>query len=719
MEKRFIAWLALSAVIVVLYSSLFAPRPVPPVVADPQAADQPGEPDAPPPAEADAGAPDPNQAARDTDDEPDGIPGQPDPELAGAEEIADEIDVPRQLVAIGSLEPFGPYRFAATLSNEGAGVVRVEMSSPRFSDLHDRRGYLGHLGWTPAPAGGFTIEVVPRGTPAFQAGFEPGDVVTQIGEQPVNSREELDGAFADTEPGDRIMVHVRRDGVTRPPVEVVLRRRPLEVIRPERENDALRNFEVDDPTASPQSLLLTLAQVGDLELQPEELELAGVALRMGRWEVVEATINTAVFRKRVGKFGLEFTKSYRIAEVPTDERDNPNYPAYHLELEVGVKNLAQKSTKFAYVLEGPNGLPIEGWWYANRISRSWGGGIRDALVRYNEQPVEAFAAKAIGEDEVGTLSTAPLIYAGIDSQYFASVAIPRKQALSDIWIKRVEVVHVGPPPGPRDDLMLTNSSFRLVHQPVDLAPGNELRESYTLFCGPKRPDLLSEYKIGSEGQYSLSDFEYYGWNIWAVFAKTMTGILHVFYSWIGNYGIAIVMLTILVRGCIFPLSLKQTKSMAKMQELKPELEKIKEKYKNDLEKQARAQRELWSKHGVNPMGGCLLMFVQLPIFIGLYRALMIDIELRQAPLFSESIRWCSNLAAPDMLFDWARYLAELPRRRPGDFRPRTLLQPAAVIHGRTVSGAAEDVHAGTHRRTDRAHPEDDEVHDDLHRPAVL
>ena len=88
-----------------------------------------------------------------------------------------------------------------------------------------------------------------------------------------------------------------------------------------------------------------------------------------------------------------------------------------------------------------------------------------------------------------------------------------------------------------------------------------------------------------------------------------------------------------------------------MQELQPELKRLMEKYKNNPEQKARAQRELFAKNNYNPLGGCLLAFMQLPIFVGLYRSLMVDVELRQAPLFSESIRWASNLAAPDMLWN--------------------------------------------------------------------
>jgi len=95
-----------------------------------------------------------------------------------------------------------------------------------------------------------------------------------------------------------------------------------------------------------------------------------------------------------------------------------------------------------------------------------------------------------------------------------------------------------------------------------------------------------------------------------------------------------------------------------MQELQPEIKRIQEAYKNNMEGRTKAQQELFRKHNYNPLGGCLLVFLQLPIFLGLYRSLMVDVELRQAPLLSEAIRWCSNLAAPDLLFDWSSFMPE-------------------------------------------------------------
>jgi YidC/Oxa1 family membrane protein insertase len=106
---------------------------------------------------------------------------------------------------------------------------------------------------------------------------------------------------------------------------------------------------------------------------------------------------------------------------------------------------------------------------------------------------------------------------------------------------------------------------------------------------------------------------------------------------------------------------------------------IAEKYKNDPEKRTRATQELWRKHNYNPMGGCLLVFIQIPIFMGLYRALATDVELRQAPLFSSAIRWCSNLAAPDMFLDWSSWMPSFLVAPEGWLGPFLNLFPLATI----------------------------------------
>ena len=193
-------------------------------------------------------------------------------------------------------------------------------------------------------------------------------------------------------------------------------------------------------------------------------------------------------------------------------------------------------------------------------------------------------------------------------------------------------------------------------------------------------------------------------------------LLHLFYAIVHNYGLAIILLTVLVRGAMFPIGRKAALNAQKMQELAPEIKKIKEKYKNDLEKQGQAQRELWKKHNFNPLGGCWLMFLQLPIFIGLYRCLSVDIELRQAALIPGT-----SLVLQPGRPGHGLALAGHPARFSGerDRLARAVLEHPADHHHRAVHLAAEDVHAAGDRRADRHAAEDDAVHDDLHGGHVL
>ena len=113
----------------------------------------------------------------------------------------------------------------------------------------------------------------------------------------------------------------------------------------------------------------------------------------------------------------------------------------------------------------------------------------------------------------------------------------------------------------------------------------------------------------------------------------------------GNYGIAIILLTLLVRGIMFPLGRKQAQSAQKMQMLQPQLKELQEKYKDDKEKLTREQFALYKRQGVNPIGGCLPALIQLPIFVGLWQALNTSFPLRHATFL-----WIRDLSAPDMLF---------------------------------------------------------------------
>jgi YidC/Oxa1 family membrane protein insertase len=562
---------------------------------------------------------------------------------------AAEEAVAEQYFSLGSANPAGDYRMLVTLTNRGAALERVELNSPRYNALEERRGYLGYL----APAddkAGARVRVVGADTPAAEAGIEAGDVITKIDEVQITDSRGLIAALEETKPNEQVEVTVLRGGQLKT-LSATLGRMPAQVIRPEK--GTLPLWVVKPGNHDPLSLLFTLDEVDKVRVAEEEEELPGVRLRSANWKGSQPNPHTVEFERTVPRYNLKVIKRYQLAKADP-ELDEPQ-AAYHLTFTVDLHNLDEKRTRdVAYQVDGPNGLPIEGWWYLNRISTEWGSvGTRDVALRFEGMPATLISSPSIAADDVSTelrneSADAPLVYAGVDSQYFAAVLLPQREE-GTTWLSEIKHLLVGQVPDEAARHKLTNVSARLVSNSIKLEPGQSKSHTYKLFVGPKQPALLAQYGTDST---TLDDLVYFGWAIWGVVAAFLTKILHVFYGLVGNYGVAIIMLTVVVRLCMFPLSRKQALSAQKMQELQPEMKRINEKHKGNNEARARAMQELWKKHNYNPMGGCLLAFVQLPIFIGLYRALMIDVELRGAPLFSEAIRWCSNLSAPDMLFYW-------------------------------------------------------------------
>ncbi|WP_428304417.1 YidC/Oxa1 family insertase periplasmic-domain containing protein [Lacipirellula sp.] len=645
MERRFLTFLVLSFGIMAVWQILNPPKPPA------------KKPDA-----AAAAAEDEKEEAVAADEAAGDKPAGQDADGDGADDA--EAAQPLEFVTLGSIDPATGYRMGVTLTNQGAAVHRIELSSARYQDLHDRRGYLGQLELTVGNGEGLLVGNVIPGSPAAVASMKTGDRIVEAGgEKPekIATLEDFQKVLGAIRPGQEATLVVLRDG-QRQSLTAKLGRRPLELIRPESENVALRTGKPAPlDFVSPPSFLMTLTQLGDKKATDAK-PLAGVDLETANWRRIDAPAGgdgeVVSFERKLAGSGLVVTKTYRLRKAPEKEADGAALPAYDLTVEVAVRNDGEAKQDFAYQLDGPNGLPIEGWWYATKIGRNWGGvGLRDVIGRYFNGDPTQFGAATVAAGDAKPLEGANLAYMGVDAQYFCVALIPNveKPEQSD-WVIQARSVVAGTPPSTKPDGRFANVSTRFVSKPFNLEPGDAVRHSYTVFSGPKRPDLLAEYKAANEPNYSLSDFVYYGW--FGAVAKTMLGLLHFFYGIVGNYGIAIIMLTVLVRGCMFPVSRGQAKSMAKMQALKPEMDRIKERYKGDQQKQAAAMQDLYRKHSVNPLAGCLPALIQLPIFLGLYRGLAVDVELRQAPLFGDSIRWCSNLAAPDMLYDWSWFMPD-------------------------------------------------------------
>lgn len=545
--------------------------------------------------------------------------------------------VPEQWATLGSLDPGGPYRMLVTFTNRGAAVVRIELNGPQFRDLDDRGAYLGHL----VMEKNFLdtvcrVDLVGPGSPADKAGLRPGDVIAQVNGTAVRNGLGLMQALRGIRPGRKITLDILRDGKHELLKDVELGRRPLELTRP----------EADDPL----SFLLTLSQIGDEKLGEAEKkqidptrEFPGVNLRTGTWKMEQGD-DRVVFRRTLSKWNLEVTKTYRLAKESAAKPADRERPAYHLMLEVGVRNLGGAAQRVAYQLDGPTGLPTEGYWYASKAA----GDFRDCVVSFNGQKASRVGSTAIADDKIPAPWEGELVsYIGVDAQYFAVTMAPQHDDPLKPLIARSQPIRVGKV---NDEWKkLVDVSCRVTSHPIALEPNAQFSHAYEVFAGPKRPDLVEAYQLTGLLDYGWLDF----------IVVPMLKALHAFYAVVRNYGLAIIMLTVLVRLCLFPLSRKQALGAQKMAEIQPELKKIQEKHKKDPESLRKAQMELFRKHNYHPLSGCLPIFIQLPIFIGLYRSLTVDVELRQAPLISESIRWCSNLAAPDMLFDWSGFMPHM------------------------------------------------------------
>ncbi|MBI5588586.1 MAG: membrane protein insertase YidC [Deltaproteobacteria bacterium] len=240
---------------------------------------------------------------------------------------------------------------------------------------------------------------------------------------------------------------------------------------------------------------------------------------------------------------------------------------------------------------------------------------------YHTGPIVDTKDKLIrqGEKEALKSGSEKLKWIGLEDKYFLSAIIPRTDT---------EVTWAAEIPAEK-------SSTVSVQVPLNLAPGAVAAYSYNTFLGPKEYDLLVKQNIGLE---EAIEFGWFGF-----MAKPLLVVLNFFQRYFGNYGIAIIVITVIIKILFYPLTKHSLKSMKEMQKIQPQLAALKEKYKDNKEKLNKEMMELYKRYKINPVGGCLPMVLQIPVFIALYEVLYVAIELRHAPLFL----WIKDLSDKD------------------------------------------------------------------------
>ena len=220
-------------------------------------------------------------------------------------------------------------------------------------------------------------------------------------------------------------------------------------------------------------------------------------------------------------------------------------------------------------------------------------------------------------------------WAGLDQGYFASAIFPAQPSGTCAFAD-------GPTKG---------AGLTFVRMPVE---GGKARLAFTLYAGPKELDTLRSY--GRKFDTALD----YGWAArpFAFFARGLLYILRWFEARVGNWGVAIILLTVLVKVVLLPLTVAQMRSMAEMRKLQPEVEKLKAKFGDDREKLQAATMELYRLHKVNPFSGCLPLLLQMPIWFALYATLQTSVEL-----YAEPFLWIPDLTRPEpAAFGFLRFL---------------------------------------------------------------
>ncbi len=225
---------------------------------------------------------------------------------------------------------------------------------------------------------------------------------------------------------------------------------------------------------------------------------------------------------------------------------------------------------------------------------------------------------------------------GFTDKYFAATLVPDTDAK----------VHARFSAADKDGLETYQTDYLL--DPVTVQPGSSGAADTRLFAGAKEVSVVGiNFPFGPGGYnaaLNLNKFDLLiDWGWFYFITKPMFLAIDYFFHVVGNFGIAILIVTVLVKLLFFPLANKSYASMAKMKAVQPQMKMIKERYPDDKSKQQQAMMELYKKEQINPIAGCLPIAIQIPVFFSLYKVLFITIEMRHAPFYG----WIHDLSAPD------------------------------------------------------------------------
>ena len=245
-------------------------------------------------------------------------------------------------------------------------------------------------------------------------------------------------------------------------------------------------------------------------------------------------------------------------------------------------------------------------------------------------------------------------WAAMTNQFFTTILTPLNAKVAETWAQPFEIKHADSPPLQGMDGAMGMPGFVL-------QPGQSSTVRFQIYTGPKLYARLAKL---SHDEAEIMNFGFF-----KLISQALLNFLNLLHSWVKSYGLAIILLTACVKGVLWPLQNKANKSMRKMSALAPRMQELKEKYKDDPTRMNQEVMKMYKEHGVNPVGGCLPMMIQIPIFFGLFSMLGQAAELRNA-----SFLWVHDLSQPDTLFTipglgWIPFLGNPPHGLPVNILP--------------------------------------------------
>jgi len=357
--------------------------------------------------------------------------------------------------------------------------------------------------------------------------------------------------------------------------------------------------------------LVTPGPNGELALATPSLELGLGDLSLAPFRLVSRDATSAVFEYTAG--GLTLRKTF------TFERER-----YEVRLAVEVRNDSKETVSPSFWVDWPTVQRGAPKYFDERLSVMYQGNVRRVPVGSVGDP--GMLAKLTGSSGPQTPHfEGDVDWVAADSRYFLAAMVP------DLPREAIAKFTKGE--------QTSEAEASLGFRPVELPASHLASREVEIYVGPKDLTLLGEMGSHLERTVDLG----YAWV--SPLTRAFTWLLHACYSVIPNYGVSIILLTVMVRIATAPLTVRQMRSMAKMGNLQPRIKELQEKYADDKQRQSQEMMKLYRESGVNPLGGCLPMVLQFPVFIGLYYALQSSIDLRQAPFFG----WIRDLSAPEQV----------------------------------------------------------------------